>query len=94
MIKVGLREVNIHFSKYMKMVKKGSEIVLTDRGSPIAVIKPLAQKEGSPEDRIKLLEEQGILQKAVKVKIPMHRLISISGKPVSKIVIEGRENRI
>ena len=41
--KVSLREANMHFHKYIKMVRQGQEIVVTERGTPIAVLKPLGR---------------------------------------------------
>lgn len=41
-MRMGLREANHKFSKAIKAVKAGHEVVLTERGKPIAVIKPLA----------------------------------------------------
>jgi antitoxin (DNA-binding transcriptional repressor) of toxin-antitoxin stability system len=40
-----LREVNQGFSKAMKAVKQGKEVVLTERGKPIAMIKFLDNKQ-------------------------------------------------
>jgi prevent-host-death family protein len=92
MIKIGLREANLHFSKYVKMVKDGKEVVLTERGMPIAVIKPIPH-EGETESRVKVLEEQGILKRARKGAFPVHKPITIRGKPISEIVAEEREER-
>jgi prevent-host-death family protein len=92
MLHVGLREANMHFSKYLKLVREGQEVVVTERGTPVAVIKPL-MKEGTPEDKIKRLEEQGILRRAVKGRLPLDRTIAIKGKPLSETIIEGREER-
>ncbi|MBI3600330.1 MAG: type II toxin-antitoxin system prevent-host-death family antitoxin [Nitrospinae bacterium] len=92
MLQVGLREANMHFSKYLKIVREGQEVVVTERGTPVAIIKPLI-KEETPEDRVRLLEEQGILRKAVKGKFPLGSQITIAGKPLSESVIEGRKNR-
>lgn len=94
MVKIGLREANLHFSKYIKIVKAGKDVIVTDRGIPIAVIKPLLKKEETPEDRIRVLEEQGILKQGIKGKFPLHNLITIKGKPLSEIVSEEREDRI
>ncbi|KAA0241375.1 MAG: type II toxin-antitoxin system prevent-host-death family antitoxin [Candidatus Brocadia sp. AMX2] len=44
MLQVGLREANMHFSKYLKLVKEGQEVVVTERGKPVAVIKPLYER--------------------------------------------------
>ena len=92
MIKVGLREANMHFSKYVKMVRGGHEVVVTDRGAAIAVIKPLGL-EKSPGKRIKLLEEQGVLRRAGRKKFAPVTLIAIGGKPVSEALSEERDER-
>lgn len=94
MIKVGLREANQHFSRYIKMLKNGDEIILTERGKPVAVIKPLRQEEDTEEKKIKQLEQQGILKHAEKERITLHRLITIPGKSLAQTLSEGREERI
>lgn len=49
-LRIGLREANQRFSRAIKAVKAGKEVVLTDRGKAIAVIKPLARARG-PDSR-------------------------------------------
>jgi len=93
MIKVGLREANMHFSKYVKMVRQGQEIVVTERGAPIAVIKPLG-REVSPEKRVKLLEEQGFLKRAVKGAFPAGAPLAIKGRSIAATLSEEREDRV
>jgi prevent-host-death family protein len=44
-MRMGLREANQSFSKAIKAVKAGKHVVLTERGKPIAVIKPLEQEK-------------------------------------------------
>lgn len=91
MTKVGLRDANLHFSKYIKLVKEGEEVVLTDRGAPIAVIKPLVSEGASSEKRIKLLEERGVLKRAASGNQPFRKPLVISGRPLSEIVAEERD---
>ncbi|MDO8140183.1 MAG: hypothetical protein Q6358_01670 [Candidatus Brocadiales bacterium] len=91
MLHVGLREVNMHFSKYLKLVRGGQEVVVTEGGNPVAVTKPL-MKEVTPEDKIKSLEDRGILRRAVKGRLPLGRAIAIKGKPLSETMIKSRLN--
>ncbi len=42
-MRMGLREANQRFSAAMKVVRAGGEVVLTERGKPIAVLKPLPE---------------------------------------------------
>ena len=44
-MKLGLREANQHFSKAIKEVRAGNDVVLTERGQPIAVIKPIKKEQ-------------------------------------------------
>ncbi len=74
------------------MLKNGKEVILTDRGTPFAVMKPI-KKEKSKEERIRQLEEQGILKSATKGKFPLHKPIILNGKSLSEIVIDEREER-
>ena len=92
-MKVGLREANLHFSKYVRFLKAGEKIVLTERGVPIGVIRPVAKDAEGLESRLKSLEDQGILRRASRGKMPLPRPISLRGKPLSKVAIEGREER-
>ena len=39
-VEVGIRELRADLSRYLKRVREGEEIVVTDRGTPIARITP------------------------------------------------------
>jgi prevent-host-death family protein len=39
-VEVGIRELRAHLSRYLDQVREGEEIVVTDRGKPIARITP------------------------------------------------------
>ena len=93
MIKIGLREANIHFSKYIKMVKRGKEIIVTDRGTPIAAIRPLLQGLSSTEERIAEMEKRGILKRPTTKVFLLRKLVAVPGKPVSKALMEERDER-
>lgn len=94
MERVGLREANVHFAKYMKMVKEGEEILLTDRGVPFAVIQPLKKGVATLEERLHLLEKEGILTQAKKRNLPLHEPLSLEGRALAEIIAEGREERL
>jgi prevent-host-death family protein len=90
-MRMGLREANQSFSKAMKAVKQGKEVVLTERGKPIAVIKPLEGEEKA-ETVIRRLEAEGILRPALKRgPMPDWKPIRIKGKPMSETIREERD---
>lgn len=94
-MRMGLREANQQFSKAMKAVKAGKEVILTERGKPIAVIKPLQQEE-TLDATIRRLEAEGILRPALKrgpMPPPTWKPIRVKGKPMSQTISEERDER-
>ena len=91
-MKLGLREANQHFSKAIKAVRAGKEVILTERGQPIAVIKPI--KEEQAEDAIlKRMADDGLITRpSRKGPLPRFAPVRIKGKPLSQTVIEDRED--
>jgi prevent-host-death family protein len=92
---MGLREANQSFSKAIKAVKEGKEVVLTERGKPIAVIKPLA-KEDNLETTVQRLEAEGLLRPALKrgpLPKPTWKPVRVKGKLMSQTVSDEREER-
>jgi prevent-host-death family protein len=94
-MKMGLRDANQHFSKVVKAVRAGKEVVLTERGRPIAVIKPI-QPANTPEAALQALRDAGLLLPAARQKpmpLPRWRPLKVQGKRVSQTIIEDREDR-
>jgi prevent-host-death family protein len=94
-MRMGLREANQRFSKAIKAVKAGKEVVLTERGKPIAVIKPLKPIEDE-QAVIRRLEAEGILRSGAKSGKPMpvwRSPVRIKGKPMSETISEERDER-
>jgi prevent-host-death family protein len=94
-MRLGLREANQRFSKAVKAVKAGKEVILTERGKPIAVIKPLRQ-EKTLDATIRRLEAEGILRPALKrgpMPTPTWKPIRVKGKPMSQTISEERDDR-
>ena len=67
-MKVGLREANQNFSRIVKAVRRGTEVILTDRGRPFAritAIEPSANGADDNMDKIlDRLEAEGFLERA------------------------------
>lgn len=59
---IGLRKAKANFSKLIKKVKQGSEIILTDRGKPVARLAPISNEHLTIEQRLTKLEEAGYLE--------------------------------
>jgi prevent-host-death family protein len=94
-VKLGLREANQHFSRAMKAVRAGKEVVLTERGQPIAVIKPIRAGDAH-EAALQAMTEEGLVMPASRkgaMPVPRWRPVRLKGKPLSRTVIDDREDR-
>ncbi len=72
-INVDVREAKIHLSKLLKRVTQGQEVVITDRGKPVGRIVSVPQDHLSVDERIKKMEEQGLIgpvRKGKAVRLP------------------------
>ena len=87
----GIRDAKMHLSKYLKMVRGGGEVVLTDRGRPVGKIVPIENKDVSLSFRIKSLEDQGLLEiHSQKGRKKVASPIPISGDIAQSFLKEDR----
>jgi len=93
-MRLGLREANQHFSKAIKAVRGGKEVILTERGQPIAVIKPI--KEEHEEDAmLRQMADEGLITLPARTgPLPRFEPVQIKGKPLSQTIIEDRDDRV
>ena len=95
MRKTGVRELRLHLSRYLKEVKDGEPILITERGAEIAQILPLRsredQKEVKIQSTIRRLSQKGLVQLPLRQKLggPPKR-IKVPGTSFSDAVIEDR----
>ena len=88
MEKIGIRKLKENFSRYMKLVKSGEKIVVTDRKKEIAVIIPF--EKASKEEEIFQLIQRGLAYWSGGKPLGMKPRITSRGKSVSRAVIQDR----
>ncbi len=94
-MRLGLRDANQQFSKAIRAVRAGKEVVLTDRGHPIAVIKPI-REEDDREAALQAMAAEGLIRLAARkgpTPAPRWRPVKVRGVPLSETVIDDREDR-
>ena len=92
-MKLGLREANQHFSKAIKAVRTGKDVILTERGQPIAVIKPI-KEEHDQDAMLRRMADDGLITlPSRKGPLPRFEPIRIKGVPLSQTIIEDRDDR-
>lgn len=92
-MQIGLREANQRFSRIMKAVRSGKEVLLTERGKPLAVVTPIRSGDET-ESTIQRLEATGLLRPASKSRrLPAWTPRIVQGAPLSKTVNQERNER-
>lgn len=91
MLKKGVKEIRDHFTRYLKRVKQDEEIVVTERGKPVALLVPIPEATGFQE-KWELAAMKGIIRLPQKEgKIPIYKKIKLPGKSLTEIVLEDKE---
>lgn len=90
---MGLRVANQQFSRLMKAVRGGKEVLLTERGKPLAVVMPIRRGDET-ESTIQRLEAAGLLRPASRrASLPVWTPRTVRGVPLSKTVRHERDER-
>jgi prevent-host-death family protein len=86
---VGVRDLKNRLSKYLREVKKGRSIVITERGKPIGQIIP---KSSSIDDRVEMMINAGLLEwNGNKLEHAEPVVVNRSSRLVSDILVDMRE---
>ncbi len=92
MRKVGSRELKNRLGTYLRAVRKGHTLLITDRGKPVAKLGPtgeLVPADRLLRERLEELEAKGLIRLARK-PLPKLRAVKSKGKPASQMIIEDR----
>jgi prevent-host-death family protein len=88
MIEAGIKDLKNRLSYYLREVKKGKKIMVTEREKVIATIAPVERAE---EDSLILsLVREGFASWKGGKPAGSRRRVKIKGKTVSEIVLEDR----
>ncbi len=91
---VGIREAKARLSQLLKIVQKGNEIVLTERGRPVGKIVPLPKEALSLAARMKELEQAGVVEPiSAKRRQTLPPPIPVGGEIAWRLLKEDRESR-
>jgi prevent-host-death family protein len=88
-IRVGVRDLKSRLSEYLRLIKGGQTVIITEHGHPIGRLSPVEQ---SLDERIRALQEAGLVTwNGQKLKPCKPAAINRSEKQVADILVEMRE---
>ncbi|MDQ4077927.1 MAG: type II toxin-antitoxin system prevent-host-death family antitoxin [Chloroflexota bacterium] len=86
---VGIRELKAGLSRYLRQVKAGGTVVITERGKPIGRIVPYAQ---SVEEQLEVLKEAGLVAWDGGKLEPIVPVAQVRGpRTMAELLLEDRE---
>ncbi len=91
-------QIKASLSEYLARVKKGEEVVVTDRGHPVAILSPFRESKSKTLNDRKRLFREGVIDLGKTGKIPPSFLIPSSVKDpkdlLLKALLEEREDSL
>ncbi len=91
MVTAGIKELKNQLSRYIAIVKKGDDVLITERGRVIARVVP----EGSPRHALRqalqaLVLKGQVLMPEREINREVPAPVKLPGKAVSEMVLEDR----
>jgi prevent-host-death family protein len=90
---VGVRELKTRLGTYLRRVRQGATLIVTDRGEPVAELKPVEDPAGAGEHALRRLRALGALTRQSPERLRPFKPIRVKGASLSQAVIEDREDR-
>ena len=90
----GIHELKAHLSAYLRKVKDGETVTITERGAPVGRIVPAEEEETDErtlEEKMQALQDAGVLRWSGK-KLPPREPVAEnkSDRMVSDLLLEDR----
>ena len=89
---VGARELKTRLGTYLRRVREGRTVLVTDRGEPIAELRPLPPDTSVPAALLRLSAERAVTL-PVRKSMAAFRPIHGRGRLLSDAILEDREDR-
>lgn len=89
---VGVRELKNRLTHYLGRAKRGEEVVVTERGRPVAILQSIhaVQAPKSLDARLAKLATSGLVTLPTGRLLKRVRRVHVSGPPVSRTIVEDR----
>ncbi len=87
---VGTRELKNHLSRYLRRVRAGQVVRVTDRGKVVAEVRPVEKPSSDEQERLRDLEAQGTVTVGTGRFEPFRRVRLRGRVSASKAILRDR----
>lgn len=91
---VGAREFKTRLGTYIRRVRRGEVVVVTERGEPVAELAPLGIAAGGEQARLARLVGLGVLARRRSRRLRPFRPIRGAGLALADAIVDGRAERL
>ncbi len=91
---VGARELKTRLGKYLRAVRSGTTITITERGVPIACLGPLSAQDEGIDGVLDKLEAEGVISKGSGDRIDSRAPVKVGGEPIERSIDRDRDDRL
>jgi prevent-host-death family protein len=89
-VRVPIRDLKNGLSGYVRRVRRGERIIVTDRGRAVAEVRPIGRERLSPAERLARLEEAGEVTRPSGRRLEEIEPIRVLGRSVAETILEDR----
>ena len=91
---IGARELKNRLGTYLRQVREGATIVVTDRGKPVAELRSVTPAATDEEAQLQELVASGLVAPRTGERLSERRKpIRLAGPQLSETIVEDREDR-
>ena len=89
---VGVRDLKNRLRHYLGRAKRGEEVIVTERGRPVAILASIGsvEKPQSLPAQLAKLAASGLVILPTTKRLTRVRRVRVSGQPVSRTILEDR----
>jgi prevent-host-death family protein len=90
---VGSRELKTRLGLYLKRVRRGETILVTDRHEPVAELRPLGGSSDPATEAVRRLAARGVVTLPVRTTVSRFEAMRSRGASASAAVSRDRDER-
>ena len=93
-IVVGARDLKNRLGSYLRAVREGTRIIVTERGKPVAELQAIAPAASVLDERLQQMAVEGLVTLPKVPRLPLRQPLRIASVTLSDAIIEDRQDRL